>query len=235
MRAAATILGCQENVPEARTSHAAKPFVLWLNGTPRETNDLDEVFALAQNGDAISRKAVCIVEDISWEWIGAMGITWGIEPQFFAEHGVNPQGDDPWRVLFPEDRRLGAPQVSSKYKYMDGVFEHHYLANRQTALDILNNSFCRSAYRRQCWNSKDSSYPPSSNTRISYCRVNANLCKIIRSLLLSLTYLVQIFSSWTLRQSRSHMMCSVPKLLPPACKIGDPRRDCGYSVPAAVA
>jgi hypothetical protein len=190
VRAAATILGCQENVPEARTSHAAKPFVLWLNGTPRETNDLDEVFALAQNGDAISRKAVCIVEDISWEWIGAMGITWGIEPQFFAEHGVNPQGDNPWRAFFPEDRRLGAPQGSSKYKYMDGVFEHHYLANHQTALDILNNSFCRSAYRRRCWNSNDSSYPPSSNTRVSYCRVNANLCMITCSMLSSLTYLV---------------------------------------------
>ena len=72
VRAIAVAHGCQENDPEAPTSRTVKPSASWLNGAPRFTNDLDEVFALARHDGAISRKAVCIVEDISWDWIGAM-------------------------------------------------------------------------------------------------------------------------------------------------------------------
>lgn len=183
VKAAATARGCLKNVLEARPPHASKPIASWLNGIPQETDDIDEVFALARSDDASSRHAVCIVEDISWDWIGAMGVTWKIEPHFFAQYGVNPQGDNPWAALFPKDSRRGATQDPSKYYHVDGVFEHQHLAGHPKALAMLKNGLQRSLYRRRCWVPTDSSYSPSSSTRFSYCRVNANLCKATHLLL----------------------------------------------------
>jgi hypothetical protein len=176
-----------EGTSEAQTHHAAKPIASWLNGTPLETNDINEVFTLARDDGAVSQQAVCIVEDISWDWIGRMGVAWGIEPEFFAEYGVSPKGKNPWETLFPKNHRMGATQGPSKYYHVDGVFEHHHLAGDPEAFDMLENDLQRSVHRRRCWVSDSSSYPPSSSTRFSYCRVNASLCKFTNLLLQPLT------------------------------------------------
>jgi len=175
-----------DNTLEARTPHTASPIASWLNGTTQETKDIAKVFDLARNDGADSRQAICIVEDVSWEWIGRMGATWGIESHFFAGYCVNPKDDNPWRTLFPDDRRLGATQGPSKYYHVDGVFEHHHLAGDSTGLLRLKQGLRRSLYPRRCW--ADPSYPPSSNTRFSYCRVNANLCMATHLLLWPLAY-----------------------------------------------
>jgi hypothetical protein len=187
IRATAVTHNHLDDDSEAQTHHAAKPVASWLNGTPLETNDINEVFTLARDDAAISQQAVCIVEDISWDWIGLMGVAWGIEPEFFAEYGVNPEGTSPWETLFPKNHRLGATQGPSKYYHVDGVFEHNHLASDPEAFDTLKNGLRRSVHRRRCWVCDDSSYPPSSNTRFSYCRVNANLCKFTNLLLQPLT------------------------------------------------
>lgn len=181
VKRAASSRGCLDNTSEALLPHAPSPIATWLNGTTQETNDIAKVLALAQGDDADPGQAVCIVEDISWDWIGEMGVAWGIEPHFFAEYGVNPKDDNAWKRLFPDDRRLGAAQGPSKYYHVDGVFEHHHLTGDPTALDRLRKGLRRSLYRRQCW--ADPSHPPSSNTRFSYCRVSANLCMVTHLLL----------------------------------------------------
>ena len=178
--------GCLENISEALVPHTPNPIATWLNGTTQETNDVLKILALAKGDGTEPGKAVCIVEDISWEWINAMGTAWGIEPHFFAEYGINPKDDNAWKHLFPDDRRLGAAQGPSKCYHVDGVFEHHHLAGDPTALDRLRKGLRRSLYRRRCW--ADPSYSPSSNTRFSYCRVNANLCMVNHLLLRSLAY-----------------------------------------------
>jgi hypothetical protein len=173
-RAAAVARGSWDGALEARTPHGAKPVASfsWPSGDHLETNDIDEVCALYRQD---SRQTVCVVEDISWDWIGAMGITWEIGPSFFADYGVNPSGDNPWNTLF-----LSVPEPTAKayrYHHLDGVFEHQYLTGHPTAFDMLNNGLQRSAYHRRCWIPAGFSHPPSSSTRISYCRVNANFCK----------------------------------------------------------
>jgi hypothetical protein len=173
-RAAATEHDHQEDVLEARTQYAAKPVASWVNGTPFETGDIKRVLDQGQRDSAVSQQAVCIVEDINWDWIGAMGVAWGVEPQFFAEHGVNPQGDNDWEALFPKSHRLGAEQHPSKCFHVDGAFEHHHLT--RDSIEALKDGLRRSTHRRRCWISLDPSYSPSSSTRFSYCRVNANLC-----------------------------------------------------------
>jgi hypothetical protein len=165
------------------TLEAAKPIASWLNDTPWETNDLAEVLALYDCDRSSERPAVCVVEDISWEWIRAMGDAWDIEPHFFAHYGVNPRGDNPHKTLFPESHGLGTMKEASKYYHVDGIFEHQHLAGDPKALASLEDGLRRSVYRRKCWVSDESSYPPSSNTRISYCRVHAYLCMVTHLLL----------------------------------------------------
>ena len=187
-RAAATENHLQDDIAEAQTQHAAMPFASWVNGTPIETGDIKTVLDQAQRDSAVSQQAVCIVEDISWDWIGAMGVAWGVEPQFFAKHGVNPQGYNVWETLFPKSHELGAIQYPSQCFHVDGVFEHHHVTPDRKAFKALEDALRHSTHRRRCWISPDPSYSPSSSTRFSYCRVNANLCMIIRPLLLSMTY-----------------------------------------------
>lgn len=150
----------------------------WFNGASQEIHDLDNVLAQAQNDEATSRRAVCVIENINWHWIGVIGSAWKLEPLFFVEHGVNPNGDDAWTTLFPTNREVDIKKGPSKHKYVDGVFEHHYLASDDVALDKLKRGLTIATYGRRCW-IPGSSYPPSSCTRMSYCRVNANLCKNI--------------------------------------------------------
>jgi hypothetical protein len=165
------------------TLAAAKPIASWLNGTLQETNDLAKVLALADIDQSSSRQAVCIVEDISWEWIRAMGDAWDIEPHFFAHYGVNPRGDNPYKTLFPEHHGLGATKDASKYYHVDGVFAHQHLAGDPKAFASLEDGLQRSVYRRRCWVSDKPSNGPFSNTRISYCRVHDNLCMVTNLLL----------------------------------------------------
>jgi hypothetical protein len=165
------------------TLEAAKPVASWLNGTAQETNELAKVLALAHRDLLASRQAVCVVEDISWEWIRAMGDAWNIEPHFFAHYGVNPQGDNPRETLLPGNHGLGTMKDESKYSHFDGIFEHQDLVGDPEAFASLEYGLRRSVYRRKCWASDESSYPPSSSTRISYCRVHANLCMVTHLLL----------------------------------------------------
>jgi hypothetical protein len=173
VRAVAIERGCQGNHPDVHTLRTTKPSVSWLNGlVPLETDDIEKVFEEAQR----ARNAVCIVEDISWDWIGAMGVTWGIEPHFFADYGVSPGGDKPWESLLPNSRRSRVMRCASRYHHVDGVFDHQHLAGHPEAFTMLKNVLQRSEHRRQCWISTGSSPLPLSSTRISYCRVNAKLC-----------------------------------------------------------
>jgi hypothetical protein len=181
VKAAAQECGCVDNLPASRAANTGRPVVSWFNGISQEIHDLDKVLAQAQKDEASSRRAVCVLENINWEWIGVVGSAWKLEPSFFVEHGANPTGDDAWTTLFPQNREIDIKKGPSKHKYVDGVFEHHYLAGEDAALDKMNRGLANSAYRRRSW-IPVSSYPPSSCTRMSYCRVNANLCMITYSL-----------------------------------------------------
>ena len=181
VKAAAQECGCVDNLPASRAANTGRPVVSWFNGISQEIHDLDKVLAQAQKDEASSRRAVCVLENINWEWIGVVGSAWKLEPSFFVEHGANPTGDDAWTTLFPQNREIDIKKGPSKHKYVDGVFEHHYLAGEDAALDKMNRGLANSAYRRRSW-IPVSSYPPSSCTRMSYCRVNANLSMITYSL-----------------------------------------------------
>lgn len=41
-------------------------------------------------------QSIYIIENISTEYIEALGIEWGIDPMFFIEHATNPDKDKLW-------------------------------------------------------------------------------------------------------------------------------------------
>lgn len=176
VKATAATSGSLGDLPDTRDLYTSKPVASWFNGTSREICDIDILLHQARRDDAAAQRAVCVVENIDWSWISAIGTAWDVEPFFFAEHGVSPKGDDSWLTLFPKHRNLAIKKGPSKHKYIDGVFEHHYLANDSTAHDQLIRGSMGSTFRRGHWIPK-SPYAPSFSTRMSYCRVNANLCE----------------------------------------------------------
>jgi hypothetical protein len=38
--------------------------------------------------------SICIIENISTEYIEALDTKWGIDPKFFIEHATNPDKDE---------------------------------------------------------------------------------------------------------------------------------------------
>lgn len=140
--------------------------------------------------------SVCIIENISAEYVEALGTEWEIDPMFFVEHATNPDKDKLWEskvwdwtpleYLSSKDRDESyAPKVltadgitaflENSSGHLDGVFEYHneIPGLKPSALEKLN-SF-PNFINRYCF--KDKNYPIQSNTRISYCRPNMWMCK----------------------------------------------------------
>lgn len=136
--------------------------------------------------------SMCVIENISAEYIEAIGPAWNIDPEFFAAHATNPDRDKLW---WGEDWDWGAsnetPLIDSQGKpmrlqrtvpflekavgHLDGIFEYHNeIPNPdQSVYESLNSS--PNAITRHCF--KDTKWPIQSNTRISYCRPNTFMCK----------------------------------------------------------
>lgn len=140
--------------------------------------------------------SICIIENISPEYVEALGTKWGIDPMFFIEHATNPDKDKLWwskewdwsppdhsssegRDESHAPKDLLASRAPSFLKdssgHLDGVFEYHneIPGLEPSAIEKLNSS--PNFIYRHCF--KDKKWPMQSNTRISYCRPNIWMCK----------------------------------------------------------
>jgi len=146
--------------------------------------------------------SICVIENISGEYLETLGSGWDIDPKFFAAHATNPDKDKLWEYRFWEDRNEDrkTPDVTSDktndsgvqstflescmpYEYLsgdsghlDGIFEYEGEINNlnSTELELLSSS--SNFIHRHCF--KDGQWPVQTTTRISYCRLNAYMCKI---------------------------------------------------------
>lgn len=169
------------------------------------TNTL-ESYPITSPEDLIARSealeseelSICIIENISAEYVEALGTRWGIDPMFFVKHATNPDKEKLWwsrnwswsplddltsqvpnephapGSLVPSRKTLWLEGDSGR---LDGIFEYHNeipgLAN--SAFQELTSS--PNFINRHCFKDKD--WPLQSNTRISYCRPNLSMCKEI--------------------------------------------------------
>lgn len=112
---------------------------------------------------------ICIIENISPEYIEVLGSAWNIDPRFFVEHAMNPKREDLWvpKRLEPENRE-------QTFDCLDGNFEYHGLnVISDEELNSLPNYFERHCFR-STWEGVEKI---NSNTRMSYYRVKGSLCK----------------------------------------------------------
>lgn len=166
------------------------------DGSSARTQTLNtpaEVFNAAAENLSYSRKIVCIVENISSEYIGSLGFAWDIDPGFFVQHAENPRREDLW---VPKEFELDGSRAN--FSCIDGNFEYHGLeVNNDKELNFRPNRFERYCYKTT-WEGVETI---ASNTRISYCRVMELFCRDFRDffVIILLTGRRQIFS-WSTRR-----------------------------------
>jgi hypothetical protein len=140
--------------------------------------------------------SICIIENISTEYVEALGTEWEIDPMFFIEHATNPDKDKLWwskKWDWPLPDHSSSEGGDESYApmdllpsktpcflkdssgHLDGVFEYHneIPGLEPSAFEKLNSS--PNFIYRHCF--KDKKWPMQSNTRISYCRPTMSMCK----------------------------------------------------------
>jgi hypothetical protein len=180
---------------ESKGSHMTKAFYTnWVESYP--VNSPDDLIAQSARLKESGSASVCIIENISAEYIEALGRAWQIDPKFFAGHATNPAQDRLWwreqwhwdlAENSPGEAQAGsqAPLESSmmdaasiqngKFGHMDGIFEYQneFPDLEPSIFEKLNS--VPNLIHRHCF--KDGKWPIQSNTRISYCRPNNYMCK----------------------------------------------------------
>lgn len=143
------------------------------------TSTLAQVLATVTSGPLIS-ETICIIENISPQYIEGVGSAWDISPGFFVEHARNPLVENLWLPKDPE-ALLGTwdPQDARRFQdnrrawHIDGNFEYHGL----NVQDYTNLNSAPNYFKRYCFQSTWGGVETiTSNTRISYCRVNKMFC-----------------------------------------------------------
>jgi len=113
---------------------------------------------------------VCIVENVTPQWIAALGTRLHLEAEFFANHADNPT---PWRMhKWSADSALDA----RAYRHVDGTYWYFRgLGNDVGKLQTGANHFERPTFPGD--EKKHEKKPMRSHTRMSYYRVSERLCK----------------------------------------------------------
>lgn len=152
-------------------TNTTKVFYTNIRSEP-QINTPSDLIACALADFESDTEAVCVIENISPEFIEALGSAWNLDPIFFAGHATNPRQEDLW-TRWTSFRDQAAENNTRLYEHLDGVFEYPNIGiTPHESLDYSPNYFYRHCFRKL----------PSgfqSNTRISYYRVSRILCKFI--------------------------------------------------------
>ncbi|KAK1080702.1 hypothetical protein LTR33_005319 [Friedmanniomyces endolithicus] len=137
----------------------------------------EELFAIADNIHQ-QRLAVCVIENITPNWIEALGTAWDIDPEFFVGHASNPREEDLWTpqtVHIWSHRTSVRPQPRPFYNLM-GTYTHHKAPFWRGPPYLW--SLYEGAYFPRPSGERDR-YSFQSRTRLSYMRVHASLHLIL--------------------------------------------------------
>jgi len=200
---------------EQRSSKATKVlFTDWR--TDYSINSPSELIAQSSIG-VDSKFRVCIIENISAEYIEALGSAWNIDAQFFATHATNPDRsklwlrkewdwNPPYTPLVNEEEAIEptqsticdiSPFLQGDCDYLDGIFEYNNESPNLDPSTLQKLSTSPNIISRHCFKDsrwpKESRWPIQSNTRISYCRPDALTCKYNLPVTVKLTLMFLAF------------------------------------------
>ncbi|KAH7304524.1 hypothetical protein B0I35DRAFT_444968 [Stachybotrys elegans] len=123
---------------------------------------------LAERGST----SICVIENISAEWVSSLGAAWDIDPSFFATHASKHYQDTPWQKDFDFgwdhdalSRESGSPSKAVRpsflrgpIEFVDGIFRY----DNASAVNLPSH-VPRVHSKGEC---------PVQSTRITYCRPN---------------------------------------------------------------
>ena len=181
---------------EPKGSNSTKVFFTdWNRDYP--VNSPSELLAHSAGLEESRDLRVCIIENISAEYIETLGSAWNIDAEFFAVHAKNPDRNRLWeRKEWQLEPRLHiVPGVREQFHsqprspvlrdghsflhdscdYLDGIFEYHNEFPNLEPSAYQNLGSSPNIISRHCF--KDSRWPIQSSTRISYCRPDKITCK----------------------------------------------------------
>ncbi|KAL2070688.1 hypothetical protein VTL71DRAFT_13714 [Oculimacula yallundae] len=151
-------------------------------------SDEEKAYQIANSHDLVARAArsrqdekfsICVIENISPEYLEVIGIEWKIDLEFLLEHARNPDKADLWRqkvwnsgpeYLSIRYRRDLAEEdfLETREGHLDGVIEFSNVMPRLTLPTLENLISAPNFIHRPCL--KDEKQGFQSNTRMSYCR-----------------------------------------------------------------
>lgn len=158
----------------------------------QRTLRLQEVASLV-NRNSQEDTIVVVIENINLDWIAALRAAFGIDDAFFREHALNPEGFSPWQAVFGQTKsvtdqrrpiqRMERVSKSSEQPrrfmmttswHVDGVFSWEFSETchqSPTPLRLDDTNFLKRHLKY------DLQYGWQTNTRISHCQLNSNICQ----------------------------------------------------------
>lgn len=160
--------------------NCTKTFLLTSDGNSAQTQAIStpaQILSAVAENLACLRGSICIVENISPEYIAVLGFAWHIDPEFFVQHAANPRREHLWA---PEN--FEPDTKKKKFRCVNGNFEYHGLnMSDDEELNSWPNNFERHCFR-SIWQGVETI---TSNTRISYYRVDTKLCRYFQKFWIS--------------------------------------------------
>lgn len=127
-----------------------------------------------------SGPSVCIIENISPEFIGGLGVAWSLPLDFFIEHATNSYGPALWDDVMGDQARdrVWEPSSVAKDEARKKPLAHFHIEGIIEQVRHIEQPSGRYRFARRFEFSYN--YGWQANTKMSYCRVSQNLCKRVR-------------------------------------------------------
>lgn len=121
------------------------------------------------------RHAVCVIENMSSEYVEMLSAALNPDSAFLIDYTSNPIKESLWLQDSLSNPRSNASHPSYKFEHLAGVYEYH---NFQIDDNLLLSSYPNHV-NRHCFNDENRSYSRNqtfgmlqSNTRLSYYRAS---------------------------------------------------------------
>lgn len=122
--------------------------------------------------------AACVIENISPEYMAAVGVGWNIARDFFIQHAANPVGDRLWEAVMGGVAQNRALELS--YARIDLTQQQDgtralcdYYSIEGYLNHVVKPGYSRFGRRLE----HDPHWGWQTNTKISYCRVSKYFCE----------------------------------------------------------
>lgn len=154
----------------------------------------EDLIAQAAASEERGERRICVIENVSADYVKVLGEDWDVDPRFFADHATNPKKEElwwskdwKWSQLHSEEHdedmvvsnTQGAAHpmnfLQNHPGHLDGVFEYHNTVSELNQSEIWQLLDSSNHIHRHCF--KDAKWPLQSNTRISYCRPKFGTCE----------------------------------------------------------